>query len=87
MPEERNDNEFVIDLVPAMFLPTLVFAWSAMIDLKLAIAREISRIIVRDGLTQLQLARLLRTDLAKVSSMVRGRLKGFSVVSAEQVHA
>lgn len=47
--------------------------------LKLAIAHEISNVISRRKLTQTEVARIIGADQAKVSSLTRGRLKGFSL--------
>ena len=47
--------------------------------LKLAIAHEITNVIVRRKLTQAEVARIIGADQAKVSNLTRGRLKGFSL--------
>jgi len=47
--------------------------------LKIQIARAISATIERRQLTQVQAAKILETDQAKVSALLRGRLKTFSV--------
>jgi predicted XRE-type DNA-binding protein len=47
--------------------------------LKVEIARAIGKSIDRLGLTQVQAAKKLGTDQAKISEIVRGRLKGFAV--------
>jgi predicted XRE-type DNA-binding protein len=47
--------------------------------LKLEIAKRISRVIDEQGLTQTAVAKVLDVDQAKVSSLVRGRLDGFSI--------
>jgi predicted XRE-type DNA-binding protein len=46
---------------------------------KADLAYEISRTIEERGLTQAQAARLLGIDQPKISSLVRGRLTGFSM--------
>jgi predicted XRE-type DNA-binding protein len=46
---------------------------------KILIARQISRAIVERGLTQVEAARVLEIDQAKVSNLTRGRIAGFSV--------
>lgn len=43
------------------------------------IARQISRAIVERGLTQVEAAKTLEIDQAKVSAITRGRITGFSV--------
>jgi predicted XRE-type DNA-binding protein len=45
---------------------------------KADLARHIARLIQRRGWTQAQAARALGIDQPKVSSLVRGRLEGFS---------
>ncbi|MBX4932179.1 helix-turn-helix domain-containing protein [Rhizobium bangladeshense] len=47
-------------------------------EIKIEIAREITRVIQMREYTQKQVAELLCTDQAKVSNIVRGRLSGFS---------
>jgi predicted XRE-type DNA-binding protein len=47
--------------------------------LKVEFARAITAIINRGELTQIEAAEILRTDQAKVSAILRGQLKGFSV--------
>lgn len=47
--------------------------------LKLEIAIAISGIIERTGKTQSEVAAIIGADQGKVSNLVRGRLKGFSV--------
>jgi len=46
---------------------------------KAKLARAISVIITRRHLTQIQAAAVLGTDQPKVSSLMRGRLAGFSI--------
>ncbi len=46
--------------------------------LKIEIARRIANSIQDRGLTQAEAAKRMRTDQAKVSAILRGRLKGFS---------
>lgn len=46
---------------------------------KLGLAREITRVIEARKFTQKDVARILKTDQAKVSHITRGRLTGFSV--------
>ncbi len=46
--------------------------------IKAELARRISGIIDRKGLTQLEAAELLNIDQPKVSALTRGKLKGFS---------
>jgi len=45
---------------------------------KAELARQIARAIERKGLTQVQAAKVLGIDQAKVSAVTRGRLRGFS---------
>lgn len=45
---------------------------------KIVIAHEITRVIVAKHLTQVQAARIMGTDQAKVSRISRGLLDGFS---------
>lgn len=78
MSESMNDSEIVVDGSGDIF-SDLGIVLGRDDELKIHIAREISRIIDRDGLTQVQVARLLKTDQAKVSNIARGNLKGFSV--------
>jgi predicted XRE-type DNA-binding protein len=47
--------------------------------IKVEIARHISRVIVDTGMTQTQAANKMGLDQAKVSSVTRGRLDGFSI--------
>ena len=47
--------------------------------LKVEIARAISNTLSKCGLTQSQAAEIIGVDQAKISALVRGRLKGFSV--------
>lgn len=47
-------------------------------EIKIEIAREITRVINMREYTQKQVAELWCTDQAKVSNIVRGRLSGFS---------
>lgn len=46
---------------------------------KILIARQISRAIADRGLTQVEAAKALEIDQAKVSNLTRGRIAGFSV--------
>ncbi len=46
--------------------------------LKAELARKISEIITNGNLTQVQAAEILGIDQPKVSSLIRGRLSGFS---------
>lgn len=45
---------------------------------KAELARQIERIILARGLTQMKVAEILGVDQGKVSALVRGRLSGFS---------
>lgn len=47
--------------------------------LKVELARSIGHAIQRLGITQVEAAKRLGTDQAKISSIVRGRLKDFAV--------
>ena len=47
--------------------------------LKVQIARAINNTIERRGLTQTEAAKIIKTDQAKVSALLRGRLETFSV--------
>jgi predicted XRE-type DNA-binding protein len=47
--------------------------------LKVEVARAIGKTIERRGLTQVEAAKRLGTDQAKISAIVRGRLKDFAV--------
>jgi predicted XRE-type DNA-binding protein len=47
--------------------------------LKVDIAHEITNIIVKSGLSQAEIAKVIGADQAKVSNLTRGRLKGFSL--------
>ena len=47
--------------------------------LKAELARRISEVIASRGLTQTTAARLLGVDQPKVSALLRGRLKGFTI--------
>lgn len=47
--------------------------------LKLEIAKRISKVIDERELTQVAVAKILEVDQSKVSSLVRGRLEGFSI--------
>jgi predicted XRE-type DNA-binding protein len=46
---------------------------------KAELARKISGLIARRGLTQAAAAKVLQVDQPKVSALVRGRLAGFSL--------
>jgi predicted XRE-type DNA-binding protein len=46
---------------------------------KAELVLQISRIIEEEGLTQVEAAELLGVDQPKVSALLRGRLRGFSV--------
>jgi predicted XRE-type DNA-binding protein len=46
---------------------------------KAELAHKITVLIMRRGLTQAQAAKLLGVDQPKVSSLIRGRLTGFSI--------
>ena len=47
--------------------------------LKVGIAREITNTLLKKKLTQAEAAKIIGVDQAKVSALMRGRLKGFSV--------
>jgi predicted XRE-type DNA-binding protein len=47
--------------------------------LKVALARAITNTIRKRGLTQPEAAKIIGVDQAKISALLRGRLKGFSV--------
>jgi len=47
--------------------------------LKFAIARQITTAVTDGGLTQAQVAEIIEADQAKVSALMRGQLKGFSL--------
>lgn len=52
---------------------------SAEDEIRIEIAKEITRVINSRGYTQKQVATIFGTDQAKVSQIVRGRLSGMSV--------
>lgn len=49
------------------------------LQVKADLVYEISRTIEERGLSQRQAAKILRVDQPKVSALVRGQLKGFSI--------
>lgn len=48
-------------------------------QLKIGIASAIARIVHERGMTQIQAAQTVGTDQAKMSAILRGSLKGFSI--------
>jgi predicted XRE-type DNA-binding protein len=78
MTAELDTHEIVIDSSGNVFrdldLPT-----SEEDMLKVAMARAISNAIRKRCLTQTEAADIIGVDQAKVSALLRGRLKGFSV--------
>ena len=52
---------------------------SAEDEIRIEIAKEITRVINARGYTQTQVAKIFGTDQAKVSNIVRGKLSGLSV--------
>ena len=78
--KERNDSNDNIAIVRSSgdVFADLGIALDPAERAKLDIAVAITRSIVDRGMTQTEAARLLGTDQAKVSSITRGRLEGFS---------
>jgi predicted XRE-type DNA-binding protein len=52
---------------------------AANLEIKAGLVSQISRIIERRRLTQIQAARILGIDQPKVSMLLRGRFEGFSI--------
>jgi predicted XRE-type DNA-binding protein len=77
MAEKHSDKKVVTDSSGNIFAD-LKLPSSDEDILKVKIAHAISVTIERRGLTQVEAASILRTDQAKVSAIVRGRLKDFS---------
>lgn len=78
MQKIRDDETAVVQSSGDVFAD-LDIELDAKDRMKNAIAREITNLIESKGLTQKQVAEILRTDQAKVSNITRGRLTGFSV--------
>ena len=76
---ERMDKEIAIIESSGDVFADLDIQLDERDKLKNAIAFEITRLIEDRGLTQKEVAAILKTDQAKVSSITRGRLTGFSV--------
>jgi predicted XRE-type DNA-binding protein len=78
MKTEHNTHEMVIDSSGNVFtdlgLPTTEDEM-----LKNALARAITNAVKKRDLTQTEAAKIIGIDQAKVSALLRGRLKGFSV--------
>lgn len=74
-----RDNEVLIEQSCGDVFADLDIELDAKDRMKNAIAREITHLVEARGLTQKEVAQILKTDQAKVSSITRGRLSGFSV--------
>jgi predicted XRE-type DNA-binding protein len=75
---EHDTDEMVIDSSGNVFrdlgLPTTEDEM-----LKIALARAITNAVRKRELTQTEAAKIIGVDQSKVSALLRGRLKGFSV--------
>ena len=78
MNEELSRTEDVIELTDNVFEALGLPATEEDL-LKVSIARAITRTVQDRKLTQTQAAKILGVDQGKVSSILRGRLKGYSV--------
>jgi predicted XRE-type DNA-binding protein len=76
--EPSNDPNSVVDSSGNVFAD-LGLPHSDMDMLKYRIAAAISDTVKKRDLTQVEAARILRIDQAKISAILRGRLTGFSV--------
>lgn len=77
MPMQRGDNDQIVQSSENIF-GDLGLELTAEDEIKLEIAREITRVITARKLTQIEVARRLATSQARVSEITRGRLSGFS---------
>lgn len=78
MDAEHRTDEIVIESSGNVFAD-LDLPHSEEDMLKVTIARVITSILRKRELTQVQAAEIIGVDQAKVSALLRGRLKGFSV--------
>jgi len=76
---ERKDETTAIVHGSGNVFHDLGITLTAEDELKIAVAREIVRIINLRGYTQKHVASIFGTDQAKVSQIVRGKLTGHSV--------
>lgn len=76
---QDNDVERVVTYGTGDVFADLGLELTAEDRVKILIARQISRAIVERGLTQVEAAKVLEVDQAKVSNLTRGRIAGFSV--------
>lgn len=73
-----NDVESVVSYGSGDVFADLGLELSPEDRVKILIARQISRAIVERGLTQVEAAKVLEVDQAKISNITRGRVAGFS---------
>jgi predicted XRE-type DNA-binding protein len=78
MNAELRTEEMVIDSTGNVFADLELPATDEDM-LKVAIARVITNVLRKRELTQVQAAEIIGIDQSKVSALLRGRLKGFSV--------
>lgn len=77
MSARKGDNDQIVRSSGSVYRD-LGIELTAEDEIKLEIAREITRVISARQYTQKQVAEILGTDQAKVSQITRGRLAGFS---------
>ncbi|WP_431323218.1 helix-turn-helix domain-containing protein [Rhizobium sp. YTU87027] len=77
MPVRKGDNERIVQSSGNIFAD-LGLDLSPEEEIKIEIAREITRVIVARRYTQSQVARLLGTTQARVSEITCGKLTGYS---------
>lgn len=75
----RKDDEVKIVPGSGNVFSDLGIELTAEDEIKVEIAKEITRVITMRNYTQRQVATILGTDQAKVSQIVRGRFSGISV--------
>lgn len=75
--EKYSDDDRVVDSSGNVFVDLGLPATQTEM-VKISLAMEITNTIQKRGLTQTQVGKVLGVDQAKVSALVRGRLKDFS---------
>lgn len=78
MPRRHDNDTEVITQGSSNVFADLGVSLSPEDAVKIAIARQITKVIEANRFTQVQVAKILDVDQAKVSNITRGRLSGFS---------
>lgn len=79
MTENFQDEEIKITESSGNVFADLGLANSEELLIKAELARQITKMIVQQQITQVEAAEILGVDQPKVSALVKGKLSGFSI--------